>query len=65
MAKYLRPETLFGTKFDGYLNQKNKQSKKEGSLFERIAKGEVKINYDSTGDGDNTDDVTSELSLPF
>ena len=21
MAKYLRPETLFGTKFDGYLNQ--------------------------------------------
>lgn len=65
MAKYLRPETLFGTKFEGYLNQKNKQSKKEGSLFERIAKGEVTINYDSTGDGDNTDDVTSELSLPF
>ena len=22
MNKYLRPETLFGTKFDGYLNQK-------------------------------------------
>ena len=21
MAKYLRPETLFGTKFEGYLNQ--------------------------------------------
>lgn len=65
MAKYLRPETLFGTKFEGYLNQKNKQSKKEGSLFERIAKGEVTINYESTGDSDNTDDVTSELSLPF
>lgn len=23
MAQYLRPETLFGTKFDGYLNEKN------------------------------------------
>ena len=22
MIKYLRPETLFGNKFDGYLNQK-------------------------------------------
>lgn len=65
MGKYLRPETLFGTKFEGYLNQKNKQSKKEGSLFERIAKGEVTINYESTGNSDNTDDVTSELSLPF
>ena len=26
-SKYLRPETLFGTKFDGYLNQKPKISK--------------------------------------
>lgn len=25
MNKYLRPETLFGTKFEGYLNQKNKK----------------------------------------
>lgn len=25
MAKFLRPETLFGTKFDGYLNEKPKQ----------------------------------------
>ena len=24
MAKYLRPETLFGTKFEGYLNQSSK-----------------------------------------
>lgn len=23
MCKYLRPETLFGTKFEGYLNQEN------------------------------------------
>ncbi|NEZ68466.1 conserved phage C-terminal domain-containing protein [Pediococcus pentosaceus] len=27
MAKYLRPETLFGTKFESYLNQKVKKSK--------------------------------------
>lgn len=26
-SKYLRPETLFGTKFDGYLNQKPKTIK--------------------------------------
>ena len=25
MEKYLRPETLFGTKFEGYLNQKEKE----------------------------------------
>ena len=26
MQKYLRPETLFGTKFEGYLNQKGKKT---------------------------------------
>jgi hypothetical protein len=26
--KYLRPETLFGTKFEGYLNEKEKVIKK-------------------------------------
>jgi hypothetical protein len=25
MEKYLRPETLFGTKFESYLNQKDKK----------------------------------------
>lgn len=28
MAKYLRPETLFGTKFEGYLNEKIKETPK-------------------------------------
>lgn len=28
MAKYLRPETLFGTKFEGYLNEKVKETPK-------------------------------------
>lgn len=32
MAKYLRPETLFGTKFDGYLNQPI--AKKQGYMYE-------------------------------
>lgn len=31
--KYLRPETLFGTKFEGYLNQKD-HVKKTGSAFD-------------------------------
>jgi len=34
MEKYIRPETLFGTKFEGYLNEKNKQFKKGISLEE-------------------------------
>jgi uncharacterized phage protein (TIGR02220 family) len=28
MEKYLRPETLYGTKFESYLNQKEKSGKK-------------------------------------
>ena len=32
--KYLRPETLFGNKFDGYLNEKKKLSEEE--LLERL-----------------------------
>ena len=27
MSKYLRPETLFGAKFEGYLNQEEKKDK--------------------------------------
>ena len=27
MAKFLRPETLFGNKFESYLNQKNVKNK--------------------------------------
>ena len=34
-AKYLRPETLFGTKFDGYLNQGN-VAKREKKTDERL-----------------------------
>ena len=42
MAKYLRPETLFGTKFESYLNQvsKVKTMNKLQSLYERYAEEE-------------------------
>ena len=33
MVKYLRPETLFGTKFEGYLNQKDKNIR-ENTMIE-------------------------------
>lgn len=29
MSKYLRPETLFGTKFEGYLNERGKQNEND------------------------------------
>ena len=31
MEKYLRPETLFGTKFEGYLNERAKAAKQDGN----------------------------------
>jgi uncharacterized phage protein (TIGR02220 family) len=43
MQKYLRPETLFGTKFEGYLNEQetyklsgNRADQKKESTYERI-----------------------------
>ena len=39
MQKFLRPETLFGTKFEGYLNEQEAYKfvgKKQESSFERI-----------------------------
>ena len=33
MAKYLRPETLFGTKFEGYLNQSSKPRAAPANAF--------------------------------
>ncbi len=33
MSKYLRPETLFGTKFEGYLNQQAKTTDEYDNLF--------------------------------
>ena len=61
--KYLRPETLFGNKFEGYLNQKSTNTSE--SLFSRIARGEVNLDFESTGNRDNPNDTGNELSLPF
>ena len=36
MNMYLRPETLFGTKFEGYLNQEVKKKDLEKDLFEEV-----------------------------
>ena len=39
--KYLRPETLFGTKFESYLNQRNGKPKSTYSILEEEYKKEV------------------------
>ena len=39
MAKYLRPETLFGTKFESYLNQKVKKQDSGIEWFDDYVKG--------------------------
>lgn len=38
MAKYLRPETLFGNKFESYLNEETNGS---GDIWDRMLRGEV------------------------
>jgi uncharacterized phage protein (TIGR02220 family) len=48
MEQYLRPETLFGNKFEGYLNQKTTKvlsnSEKQNRILEAIVNGEIKVN---------------------
>ena len=63
MAKYLRPETLFGTKFEGYLNQKETK----GVNNEQRDKGNQKIvkDEDYTPEIETTmsrEDILKELS---
>ena len=36
MEKYLRPETLFGTKFESYLNQPTRPKKLKDISFEEL-----------------------------
>lgn len=43
MDKYLRPETLFGTKFESYLNQKKVIAKKRAGDFELSAESEATL----------------------
>lgn len=56
MEKFLRPETLFGTKFEGYLNQQfsgKKLSKNDEQLL-KIQNGYYEgDDYDETGNGED------------
>ena len=44
MQKYLRPETLFGTKFEGYLNRENVVIDKQLAILKGVYDGKIKIN---------------------
>ncbi len=60
MEKYLRPETLFGTKFEGYLNQResaNNGKYNNGQCSNRWGIGENKKSFDI-----NTESKYGELS---
>lgn len=45
MQKYLRPETLFGPKFDSYLNQNDTQKKKSFNLEHRFSTEEQRTEW--------------------
>jgi uncharacterized phage protein (TIGR02220 family) len=60
--KFLRPETLFGNKFEGYLNQKIRNNKQD--VFGQVLEGSVTI-HDTTGNGNDSEDAEGLLSLPF
>jgi uncharacterized phage protein (TIGR02220 family)/predicted phage replisome organizer len=60
--KFLRPETLFGNKFEGYLNQKIRGNKQD--VFGQVLEGSVTI-HDTTGNGNDSEDAEGLLSLPF
>lgn len=60
--KFLRPETLFGNKFEGYLNQKIRSNKQD--VFGQVLEGSVTI-HDTTGNGNDSEDAEGLLSLPF
>ena len=60
--KFLTPNTLFGTKFDTYLNQKINLSKNK-DVFEQVLEGDITI--ESTGNIDDSEDSESGLSIPF
>lgn len=62
--KFLRPETLFGNKFEGYLNQKIRNNKQVFDVFGQVLEGSVTI-HDTTGNGNDSEDAEGLLSLPF
>lgn len=65
MAMYLRPETLFGTKFEGYLNQKNNLKKGSDVVgkFRNAIKFDIPKSNRETSRTDNLDNEIKELGL--
>ena len=61
--KYLRPETLFGTKFEGYLNQNIIKSKKQSSnpFLEMLKEGDNEQNGNEAVTGDSCDSIPKLL----
>jgi len=57
MAKYLRPETLFGTKFESYLNQQQKGGESNGKYGNRI-----KFNVPKAKTEDNRKSLDEEIA---
>lgn len=55
MQQYLRPETLFGTKFEGYLNQK--VTKQVGNYTSNNSKR----HQENTSSSYNHNDIEAEL----
>ena len=49
-AKYLRPETLFGTKFESYLNQKAVEKKKKRNIMLKLQEYSDNIHCDKCND---------------
>ena len=61
MAKYLRPETLFGNKFESYLNQQQKGGEDNGKYGNRIQFTVPKV--ERKDNGKSLDEEIAELGL--
>ena len=63
--KYLRPDTLFGTKFESYLNQKNNLRKGSDTVgkFGNAIKFDIPKSSRETTDTKNLNDEIKELGL--
>jgi uncharacterized phage protein (TIGR02220 family) len=44
MSKYLRPETLFGNKFEGYLNEQEPQPVNDGPDYRNLSEVDIYAN---------------------
>lgn len=62
MSKFLRPETLFGTKFEGYLNEKSVKSIPRA--FASLAEYAKEETNDQAGDYEAADFSFGEFPLP-